>query len=251
MNSSAHSRASLGDYDPRHEYMTDEVATRYEEVRYKGALGRYRWRREQEGIASLLSCISADEVVSGIDCPTGIGRWLGAIDSVSPEVIVCVDISPAMLRAARDRGFGLPSHTLFAQAAAEELPFDDDIFDLVFCHALAKHLPIPMQAGMLKSLARVSRRYVVCSFSVGQGLSGVLRHLRRTKAQTVSPTWVRDSATSAGLLVRASSRTSTPMGVERSFLFEKKRAWRNEAQGIVKIDRGIATAEGRSAPEVR
>jgi ubiquinone/menaquinone biosynthesis C-methylase UbiE len=53
----------------------------------------------------------------------------------------CADISPGMLSALRDnaRRLGLDVHT--ARADAEQLPFADASFDLVFGHAVLHHIP--------------------------------------------------------------------------------------------------------------
>jgi SAM-dependent methyltransferase len=222
MSSAAHSRLDHAEYAARYAYLADDIAAHYEQVRYTGALGRYRWRREQRAIASLLALLPAEGVGSVLDFPTGTGRWLGPLNVMAPELILCGDVSPAMLRAARERAGRLPTRTLFVQAAVEEMPFGTDQFDLVFCHALAKHLPVSLQAAVLKDLAHVSRRYVICSLSVRRGIPGLFRQLRRARgAQTVSAAWVRRSAETVGLIIRASRQTSTPLGTERSFVFEK------------------------------
>jgi ubiquinone/menaquinone biosynthesis C-methylase UbiE len=217
MRSSPPSPARPDDYGARREYLTDAVAAGYERERYSSVLGRYRWRREQAAVRSLLATVPPGEVAAILDCPSGIGRWHQALHSLSPEVLVCGDVSPAMLRAT-----GSPFPIAFVQSAAEELPFADGQFDLVFCHALAKHLPKPVQDAVLHDLARVSRRYVVCSLSVAHGIPGLLRGLRRARgAQTVSTSWVAEHAAAAGLRIRASRQTSTPLGTERSYVFER------------------------------
>lgn len=55
----------------------------------------------------------------------------------------CSDISEGMLGVCRDNGAaqGLQLHT--RQGDAEDLPYDDDTFDLVLGHAFIHHLPVP------------------------------------------------------------------------------------------------------------
>ncbi len=58
----------------------------------------------------------------------------------------CSDISSGMLEVCRENGAqqGLDLHT--RQGDAEDLPYDDDTFDLVIGHAFIHHLPVPGRA---------------------------------------------------------------------------------------------------------
>jgi ubiquinone/menaquinone biosynthesis C-methylase UbiE len=58
----------------------------------------------------------------------------------------CSDISEGMLRVCKVNGaeHGLELHT--RQGDAEDLPYDDDTFDLVIGHAFIHHLPVPGKA---------------------------------------------------------------------------------------------------------
>jgi ubiquinone/menaquinone biosynthesis C-methylase UbiE len=55
--------------------------------------------------------------------------------------VVCTDISPGMLEALQDNAARLELDVETVACAAEELPFDDATFDLVFGHAVLHHLP--------------------------------------------------------------------------------------------------------------
>jgi SAM-dependent methyltransferase len=54
---------------------------------------------------------------------------------------VCTDISPGMLEALRDNARRLELEVETVACDAEELPFEDASFDLVFGHAVLHHLP--------------------------------------------------------------------------------------------------------------
>ena len=82
---------------------------------------------------------------------------------------VCTDISPGMLRTLEDnaRRLGVPVETVTADA--EQLPLEDESFDLVFGHAVLHHLPFLPRAfgeffrvlkpgGMLVFAGEPSRR---------------------------------------------------------------------------------------------
>src|SRR5512132_3736370 len=54
---------------------------------------------------------------------------------------VCTDISPGMLEALEANARRLDLDVTTVACEAEELPFEDDSFDLVFGHAVLHHLP--------------------------------------------------------------------------------------------------------------
>lgn len=62
----------------------------------------------------------------------------GAIDEV-----VCTDISPGMLNALKGsaRELGLESRVVTRVTEAEDMPYEDGSFDLIFGHAVLHHLP--------------------------------------------------------------------------------------------------------------
>jgi ubiquinone/menaquinone biosynthesis C-methylase UbiE len=126
-----------------------------------------------------------------------------------------------MLRAAQS--IELESIDLeFVEAVAENLPFADGEFDLVFCHALFKHLPEDVQAAVTLELARVSTRYVIITLSVNRGIPGLIRRFRKARgAVAVSSRWAENTFRESGLRIISRVKTATPLGVEHSYLLEK------------------------------
>jgi SAM-dependent methyltransferase len=62
------------------------------------------------------------------------------------DELTCTDISPGMLATLADNARRLELDVAAATADAEELPFDDQSFDLVLGHAVLHHLPAPERA---------------------------------------------------------------------------------------------------------
>ncbi|MCW2497702.1 class I SAM-dependent methyltransferase [Jatrophihabitans sp.] len=208
---------SVTAYKARTAYLDPAVVDGYEQYRFSGPRGRYVWRREQRGVGAMVALVGSARRI--LDCPTGNGRWLPVLRSLEPELIVQGDLSPAMLAASRARAV---QPWAGVQAEAERLPFGDGVVDLVFCHALTKHLPQETQAAVLAEFARVSSAYVLCSFSVSQGLPGLLRRLRgEGLSRPVTQAWLEAAAAAAGLRVVDSIACTTPVGLERSVLFAK------------------------------
>ena len=196
-------------------YQDETVATRYEADRYASPMGRWRWAAEQRGVADALRHAPARSR-HVLDCPTGIGRWRDVLRSAFPSALVVgVDVSAQMLRRARAGG-------PVVRGDVESLPVRDRSADVVFCHALMKHLEPEEQARAFAELARVAADTVVCSFSVLHGIPGVLWRLRRPSgAVAVTPRWLAERAGRAGFTVAASYRCSTPVGIERAVVFQR------------------------------
>ncbi len=206
------------DYPTREEYLAEDVVQNYIPNRFTGLLGRYRFWREQRAVNSLIARVPRIEIQAILDCPTGIGRWLPNLAVLQPQRIVAVDVSPTMLRRAETVSIDNVS-TEFRIGVAEHVPFEDGTFDLVFCHALLKHLPESAQLQVIKELARVTSRYVIVTASVRRGLAGFTRRFRRPRgAVAVSKSWFEQAASEYGLRVVCSRKASTPLGAEYSYL---------------------------------
>lgn len=208
-------------YTARKEYLAEDVVQNYVRNRYSGTMGRYRYAREQQAVNGIIAQIPSSEVEAILDCPTGIGRWLPNLAVLRPQRIVAMDVSPTMLSAARRvqlDGIAID----FKEGVAEQLPFESGTFDLVFCHALLKHLPANSQLDVIKELARVTSKYVIVAASVRRGPAGFIRRFRHAKgAVAVSRKWFEDVVAQSGLQIVAAKKATTPVGVEYSYLLRK------------------------------
>ena len=127
-----------------------------------------------------------------------------------------------MLEAAGKRAEGTQIRVGVQQGDAEALEFETGSVDLVFSHALTKHLPIPVQYRVLSEFSRVSRRWVVCSFSVfGTVTYQVWRRRSFLDSYPLLPEQLKQMAESANLRIVSKERCTTPIGVEFSVLLEK------------------------------
>jgi ubiquinone/menaquinone biosynthesis C-methylase UbiE len=78
----------------------------------------------------------------GLEIGSGTGYFsLNLLQMGTIERLTATDISPGMLRrlSATADGLGLEAETVVTEA--EELPFEDESFDLVFGHAVLHHIP--------------------------------------------------------------------------------------------------------------
>lgn len=89
-----------------------------------------------------------------LDVGCGTGALLEKISHLCPDMILHgVDISPNMLDIARTRNL---THTTFTEGDAEQLPYEDNAFDIVLCCSSFHHYPNPDIA--LTEFRRVTRQ---------------------------------------------------------------------------------------------
>lgn len=206
-------------YISRSAYLDPGKAGTYEDDRFGSELGRYRWRREMAGVGAIVEMLPSG--VSILDCPCGVGRWWPVLGRRASR-IHAVDLSPAMLAEAAERVAAANVPVELSQGDAERLEHEDGSFDAVFSHALTKHLPIPLQQRVLSEFARVSRDWVICSFSLLNHLTYELwRRRDLVDSNPLLPEQLQDLAATAGLTEVTRRRCTTPVGVEHSILFRK------------------------------
>lgn len=112
-----------------------------------------RWRVEAETHAVVSQFPS--HVIQALDIGSGTGRYLPALACVSQQV-VALDFSFGSLIVARRKNAGNSSR--FVSAAAEELPFEDRVVDLVVAGQVFQHLPNrSSREGFLREVRRVLR----------------------------------------------------------------------------------------------
>ncbi|HXE75796.1 MAG TPA: methyltransferase domain-containing protein [Candidatus Xenobia bacterium] len=182
-------------YQARTAYQQQQAAQEYEAIRFRGWLGRVRWRRERAAVRAVLNSLPPAD--RALDCPCGIGRWAPVLAERARR-LVGLDISAPMLERARlEQASRLPLS--LARAEAERLPLADGSVHFVFCYALMKHLPPEVKRTVLREFARVARHHLVVSFAVFNPVTYLRwqwmmwRQRRRTRAPVHSyPLWFKE-----------------------------------------------------------
>lgn len=206
-------------YSAKHRYQDYSAGQEYEKERYSSLSGRYLYQREQNAVGALVDRLPADIVIA--DCPCGTGRWWPVLVRRASRVIG-IDISEGMRQYAGDRAASMDLDIEVMAGDAEQLPLDDQSVDYCFSHALTKHLPVPVQYQVLSEFSRISRKGVICSFGVFTHLNyEIWRRRRLVESYPVLYEELEWMASAANLRIVGLRKCSSPIGTERTVLFEK------------------------------
>ncbi len=148
-----------------HKYKADDYAQYYAE-KHESSWGRRISNNLERRMVrrSLLRIQQNHPFKSVLDCPSGTGRFLPSLASLSVSVIA-MDTSAAVLREGRKHHalFKEPPVELVGSALSIALP--DNAVDVVLCSRLLHHIGDPQERSIiLGELARVARLGVVISF---------------------------------------------------------------------------------------
>ena len=146
---------------------------------------------------------------AGLEIGSGTGYFslnllqLGAIQSLT-----ATDISAGMLKRLADTAEGLGLEVETVRTEAEELPFEDESFDLVFGHAVLHHIPDLDKA--FAEFRRVLRPGGVIAFAGEPSRYGDrLAALPKRAGMFVAPAWRRAVKRSPAPSRRRSNRRAT------------------------------------------
>jgi len=153
-------------------------AARYDLLAWLLTHGRERQLRE--AIIRLATLKTGDDVLD-IGCGTGT-LAIAATRHVGPTgAVTGVDASPAMIARATRKARKAQARATFEVAVAENLPFPDRRFDVVFSTLMLHHLPRKTREQCAKEIKRVLKvdgRVVAVDFGRAKR-GGLLAHLHR------------------------------------------------------------------------
>jgi ubiquinone/menaquinone biosynthesis C-methylase UbiE len=147
--------------------------------------GREKAFREQ---LLSLAHLRGGEAVLDVGCGTGTLAIL-ARQQVGPSATVCgIDGSPEMIARARSKAKRAGAIVRFETAAAQELPFAKDSFNVALATLMLHHLGSKARADLARELRRVVQpggRVLLVDFgSSTRGHEGFLRHFRHGHGRT-------------------------------------------------------------------
>jgi ubiquinone/menaquinone biosynthesis C-methylase UbiE len=136
-----------------HEHIKD-VNTRYHDAAAAeydskwgidfGATGQ---RQVRQKLSKALGGLDGERFGDGLEIGAGTGYFsLNLMQLGIVERLTATDISPGMLSRLSDTAQDLGLEVTTVETEAEDLPFDDESFDIVFGHAVLHHIPDPRRA---------------------------------------------------------------------------------------------------------
>ena len=211
-----------GEYGAKTNYFNEESATGYEKrPHYTGPLGKFRKYRERKAISKTLDFIEDKSTI--LDCPCGNGRWFNLL-SKKAKFIIGRDISPGMIKIAKENTQDISIKTDITLGDAEKLSLNNYPVDYVFSFALMKHLPETIKLKVMSEFSTVSKKGIICSFALFNKLSYVLWKIRNRDPESY-PIWKSDLTKMAekfNLKILSKKRLTPLIGLECVIYFQKK-----------------------------
>ena len=162
-------------YQAKERYQLRSVADSYDDRRFVSLKGRWTDRREKSCVLKALE--RANPAGPILDIPCGTGRMTELLLERGFRVIGG-DISEAMIKHAVRRTAKYGERVQFVKCDIESLQFPPGSFDLVLTVRLLHHIPPSLHKGILAQLHRVTRRWVIISFSNKYTLQNWRRNLK-------------------------------------------------------------------------
>lgn len=179
-----------------------EDVARYAERRYRHWDQRWIDRRERAMVRRLFEAFNLGGEI--LDVPVGYGRFQPLLSRYGE--VDAVDFSPHVVAFQQEK-YGLARHSVVGRA--EDLPFADNSYDVVFSFRLLQHVHHwEERVAMFAEFGRVSRQWVLVSMYMASPVHQLQRRLFNTKAKItmISRSQLQAESHSAGLeLVQLSS----------------------------------------------
>ncbi len=136
----------------------DSLAPEYDAARFGDGAGRYELEETRALVGHILSAVlgwRSDDWLT-LDVACGTGKIAVTIAQLGGTV-VALDAAPGMLQrcAENSRAAGVQDRVTLAKSSAENLPYEENSFDAVFCFRFLHLFPVGAYAELLREMARV------------------------------------------------------------------------------------------------
>ena len=167
-------------WNPVNHYQDETVAAKYDESRFSSLAGRAFAALERRLVARAFAGLAPGALV--LDLPCGTGRLAELLLSEGYRV-VGADISPAMLRVAKERLLPFGDRFTTIVVDARRLDGKGPRYDGALCARVLMHFPLAEQVEFLAGVARATNGPVVFTQSIDSPyqrfrrfIKGLLRH---------------------------------------------------------------------------
>jgi len=194
----------MSTYAVKENYLEESVARSYDRQRFENRAGRWFDRLEKRAIRNMVKQV-LDECPNPtvLDVPCGTGRITETLLDMGLRV-TGADISERMIEVGLERCRRFANRASFQILDLDAPDLPQAAFDLVTCIRLMHHLDSRDREGVFRSLARMTRYYVLVNVSFSSPYYRLRRRVKRRLGQGVSrasSTWrqIQDETRCAGL----------------------------------------------------
>lgn len=186
-------------YEGKRRYQDTTVADHYDDRRFSSRKGRMTDKKEKQNILQALR--RADISGHVLDVPCGTGRMTELLLQKGLRV-TAGDISDEMMGHAQRRVEKYGDQVDFVKCDIENLQFPDASFELVLTIRLLHHIPPELHHRILCELHRVTREWVIITYSNKYSLQNLRRNFRslftKFPRYSISPSLFKREVAEAG-----------------------------------------------------
>lgn len=186
-------------YEGKKRYQDPNVADNYDDRRFSSRKGQMTDKKEKQNILKALR--RADISGHVLDVPCGTGRMTELLLQQGLRV-TAGDISDEMMDHAQQRAEKYGNQVDFVKCDIENLQFPDAAFELILTIRLLHHIPPELHPGILRELHRVTREWVIITYSNKYSLQNLRRNIRSLVTKfprySISPSLFKREVAEAG-----------------------------------------------------
>jgi ubiquinone/menaquinone biosynthesis C-methylase UbiE len=161
-------------YFAKKHYQDEKIADSYYQKRFQNFSGQINHILEKKFLHDSLRKLTIN---SALDVACGTGRMTKELLRLDIPVVTGVDISSEMLDNARK--YCNSDRTIFLQADAVNLQFEDNSQDLVISFRFLDHLPESDKKKAILEMIRCSRKYLVFSMANKNRITQIANKIRK------------------------------------------------------------------------
>jgi ubiquinone/menaquinone biosynthesis C-methylase UbiE len=193
----------MNHYQGKDRYKDPIVVKNYDQKRFRSLKGKLTDIREKACIEKALRIAKTNGPI--LDIPCGTGRITELLLRKGYKV-TGADISPEMINYAKSRTFQYKDSVDFEIQDIEHLDFASNSYNMILTIRLLHHIPMSLHEKILKELHRVTRKWVIITFSNKYTIQNIKRNFislfNKFPRYSISPEVFEKEAREAGFEIR-------------------------------------------------
>ena len=196
-------KTNMNQYQGKDRYKNPIVVKNYDKKRFKSLKGKLTDIREKACIEKALRISKTNGPI--LDIPCGTGRITELLLEKGFKV-TGADISSEMINYAKGRTIQNEDSVAFEIQDIEQMDFDSESYDMILTIRLLHHVPQSLHEKILKELHRVTRKWVIITFSNKYTIQNIKRNFislfNKFPRYSISPEVFENEVRKAGFEIR-------------------------------------------------